>query len=259
MRTKRIVASNALCSLFLCASVFSQGPPVSSPEGLRLFHKMQDALGGADRIAAVRDFEEFVQAESWNGNTGQSMGRVTKRTRWIRPSTLRVDQIGPGSTYVLFFDGAAGWEILPGTDKVIPLEGGELEFARGYVRGFRLNTWLADRSPQFQIVTPEPDVVRISDGDITHQIDIQLDPVTWLPARLRQTTLSDPAHPRRSEEVTLDWETVHGIRFPHHWTVLRDGIKVAEAQDARHRVNTALALADLSLKPADLKPVMRFD
>jgi hypothetical protein len=57
---------------------------------------MQAALGGEDQIAAVRDFEELVLAESWNGNTGQSMGEVRKRTRWIRPNYLRIDQVGPG-------------------------------------------------------------------------------------------------------------------------------------------------------------------
>jgi len=102
MRSKPIFVSLALVALFLCSSVFSQ-------DGLPLFRKMQDALGGADRIAAIRDFEQEVRAESWNGNTGQSMGEVRKRTRWIRPNYLRVDQIGPGSTYVLYCDGATGW------------------------------------------------------------------------------------------------------------------------------------------------------
>ena len=31
-------------------------PAASTPDGLALFHKMQAALGGADRIASIRDF-----------------------------------------------------------------------------------------------------------------------------------------------------------------------------------------------------------
>jgi hypothetical protein len=99
-------ASFALASLFPCSSVFSQ-------DGLPLFRNMQGAMDGADRIAAVRDFEQEVRAESWNGNTDQSIGEVRKRTRWIGPNYLRVDQVGPGSTYVLYRDGTAGWR---GTD-----------------------------------------------------------------------------------------------------------------------------------------------
>ena len=44
MRFKSIFVSVALAPLCLCSSVFSQ-------DGLPLFRKMQDALGGAGRIA----------------------------------------------------------------------------------------------------------------------------------------------------------------------------------------------------------------
>src|SRR5215468_10855056 len=94
-----------------------------SEDGPALLHKMQDALGGAEKIAAVRDFEETQGAESFDAS-GRSIGDVRKRTRWISPGYVRVDQVGPGSTYVLYFDGTSGWEILPGTDKAVPLEGG---------------------------------------------------------------------------------------------------------------------------------------
>jgi len=101
MRMRRRFVPLTLASLLLCTPGFSQ-------DGLPLFRKMQEALGGADRIAAIRDFEQEVRAESWNGNTGQSMGDVRKSTRWIRPDHLRVDQVGPGSTYVLYCDGTTG-------------------------------------------------------------------------------------------------------------------------------------------------------
>ena len=58
------ISAVLLALLCLCAPVFSQ-------DGLPLFRKMQDALGGADRIAAVRDVEQVIHAESFNGNTGQ--------------------------------------------------------------------------------------------------------------------------------------------------------------------------------------------
>jgi hypothetical protein len=87
----------------------------STPDGLRLLHEMQDGLGGANSLAAVRDYEETLRAEAWDA-AGTALGEVRKRTRWIRtPGLLRLDQIGPRGTYVLYFDGAArsGWEILP--------------------------------------------------------------------------------------------------------------------------------------------------
>jgi hypothetical protein len=249
MRSTPLFVSMALVPLFLCSSVFPQ-------DGLSLFRKMQDALGGADRIAAIRDFEQDVHAESWNGNTGQSMGEVRKRTRWIRPNYLRIDQVGPGSTYVLYCDGAAGWEIPPGTQHVVELTGGELEFARRYVESFRLQTWIADRDPRYRITSPSQNLVRVSDGDIAHQLDITLDAASSLPVKISTITLADPAHPSPSDELTREWETVQGIHFPRRWTVFRSGVRVAEAKDARSIVNSGLELADLAAKPPDLKPVL---
>jgi hypothetical protein len=44
----------------------------------------------------------------------------------------------------------------------------------------------------YRITSPAPNVVRISDGDVTHQLDITLDPVSWLPARTSSISLADP-------------------------------------------------------------------
>jgi hypothetical protein len=109
---------------------FSCLPPltvrVQAQDGLRLFHKMQTALGGAEKIASIRDFEECVRAETWD-NEGKAHGIVRKRVRLIRPNYLCLDQVGPGDTYVIYFDGTSGWEILP--DKTVAdLTGGELRF-----------------------------------------------------------------------------------------------------------------------------------
>ena len=257
MQSKSILVRLSLVSLFLCTSGFPQDSPVSSTDGLRLFHKMQDALGGADKIAAVRDFEQQVRAESWNGNTGQSIGEVVKRTRWVRPSDLRVDQVGPGSTYVLYFNGTSGWEILPGTQAVVDLAGGELAFAQKYIRDFKLNTWLADRNSSYRITSPSPHVVRIADGDLTHQLDITVDSVSSLPVKITSISLSDPAHPVPSDEVTTEWETVQGLRFARRWTVFRSGVRVAEATAERTTVNSGLKQTDLATKPPDLKPAFR--
>jgi hypothetical protein len=244
----RVVASFTLFGFLLCRLAFSQ-------DGLQLFHKMQAALGGADKIAAIRDFEQLVRAESLDAN-GRTLGEVRKRTRWMRPAYLRVDQVGPGSTYVLFFDGTSGWEILPGTARVENLTGGELEFAQKYARDFKLNTWLADRDPHYRITSPAANVVRVSDGDVAHQVDLTLDPVSSLPIKTAFISLSDPARPVPSEEVVAEWETVQGIRFARRWSVFRSGIRVATATVDETRLNSGLEPTDLAAKPPDFKPVL---
>ena len=64
---------------------------------------------------------------------------------------------------MLYFDGRGGWEILP--DKTIAdLAGGELKFVQKYLRDFHLCVWLADRDSRFEIMSPEPNIVRIKEG-----------------------------------------------------------------------------------------------
>lgn len=240
-------AAVALVTFLLCS-------PSSGQDGLQLFHKMQTALGGAEKIAAIHDLEQQVRAETWDGN-GRRLGEVRKRTRWVRPDYLRLDQVGPGSTYVLYFDGTSGWEILP-DKRVADLVGGELKFAQKYVRDFVLNTLLADRDPRYQITSPAPNVVRISDGDVAHQLDITLDPASWLPVKTTSISLADPAHPIPSETVTTEWETVRGIRFARRWSVFRSGVRLAEATVERTTLNSGIKPSDLAVKPPDLAPVM---
>jgi YD repeat-containing protein len=50
----------------LASAKLSSQTSRSTPDGLVLLHKVQDALGGADRLAAVRDFEETILAQAWD-------------------------------------------------------------------------------------------------------------------------------------------------------------------------------------------------
>jgi hypothetical protein len=238
-------------------------PPQSEPGALTELHRMQDALGGAKRIAAVRDFEETIRAEAWD-SSGGALGEVRKRTRWIRtPKVIRLDQVGPRGTYVLYFDGAAaaGWEILPDltsadryktTGKAIALEGGELEFAKGYLSGFELDLWLADRMPGFTVTSPKPNVLRIEhDGKAT---DFTLDPSTSLPAASAGISLADPDRPVPAEMRYDGWKDVSGVRFATRRTSFHSGIRRGEVTTEDIRVNAGLQPQELAAKPADFAP-----
>jgi hypothetical protein len=241
-------------------------PQMSSPEGLALLHKMQAALGGADTLAGVNDFEETVKAQIWN-NAGTPTGEVWKRIRWMRnPNILRLDQYGPRDTYVLFLDGRtdSGWEMLPdmrGADlyktagEVIPLTGGELRFAKNYLTGFNLTTWLADRKPGFVVTSPAPHVLRIAhDGTAS---DMMLDPATWLPAKSNFVSLADPNRPVPAEMRLEEWSVFDGIHFPTRRANYHSGAKLAEElSQGPIRINCGLRLEELAMKPEDFAPVI---
>jgi hypothetical protein len=240
--------SVALLTLLFCSA--SSGQDAS-----QLFHKMQTALGGADKIAAIRDFDETVQADAWYGD-GRPLGKVRKRTRWIRPNSLRLDQVGPSDTYVLYFDGTSGWEILP--DKTVAnLVGGELKFAQNYLRGLNLNFWLADRDPTREITSSGPNVIVISTkGDAFQRTEFTLDPDTLLPVKETDISLSDPNHPVSSESRLEQWQAIDGVKFPQHITKFHGGARVAEITTEQIKLNSGIKGGDLAIKPPDLKPVV---
>jgi hypothetical protein len=209
----------------------------------------------ADGFGRRRDFEESVRADA-RYSDGRPLGKVRKRTRWIRPNHLRLDQVGPGDTYVLYFDGTGGWEILP--DKTVAnLEGGELKFAQNYRSGLNLNSWLADRDPSRVITSSGPDVIVVSTkGDSSQRTELTLDPVTFLPVKETDISLSDPNHPVPSESRLEQWQAIDGVKFPQRITKFQGGRNLAEIIVEQIKLNSGIKAGDLAIKPPDLKPVM---
>lgn len=239
-------------------------PPLagSTSEGLILLHRMQDALGGAERLASIKDMEETISAEARDAR-GTSLGAVRKRTRWIGdPGAIRLDQIGPRGTYVLYLDGrsGSGWEILPDvqgpdayktTGAAVDLAGGELEFARKYLSGFEVNLWLADRRG-YTVTSPRPNVLRIEhDGGAT---DFTLDPDSKLPVKQSGVSLADPDRPAPEETRYEDWKEFSGVRFPTHRVKYISGVNRGETKTETLRLNAGLRPRDLAAKPADFAP-----
>ncbi|MGO9271960.1 MAG: hypothetical protein ACLQOO_17130 [Terriglobia bacterium] len=235
--------------------VLSFSPSGFPQDAIQLFSRMQEALGGAEKIASIHDFEETVRADAWHDD-GSPIGEVPKRTRWVRPNLLRLDQVGPGDTYVLYFNGVSGWEILP--DKTVAdLAGGELKFAQHYLWGFDLNLWLADRDPRYVITSTAPYVVSISDkDDPSDRNEFTLNAKTFLPLKTGSISMADPSRPVRDETRLEGWQEFGGVRFPQRITKFHDGRKVAAITVEKIMVNRGLRPDDLSARPPDLKPVM---
>lgn len=228
----RLRKAHFLSAAAIAFGLFCVCPIRADDSGLALLHKMQTALGGADRIAAIHDIDWTVEAKTFD-HSGRFIGNVTKRTRWIRPNYLRLDQLGPHDTYVLYFDGKRGWEILPDKPGVRELIGDELKFAEHYVSGFMLNLWVADRMSSYAITSQSPNVIVFSVNGIAPHIT--LDPKTWLPA-------------------DTEWMTVQGVRFPARSINVHPGDGSADIRTTAVRFNGGLDPRDLAAKPVDLKP-----
>jgi hypothetical protein len=181
----------------------------------------------------------------------------------VRPNILRLDQIGPGDTYVLYFDGSSGWEIPPEKGSlnrtsgiVTELAGGELEFAKGYLSGFDLTLWLADRNPAYAISSPGPNVVRISWNNQANATDITIDAASGLPLKQAGISLADPSKPVAAEMLYSEWSEIEGVKFPTKKSNFHNGVKLAEITSMGIRINQGLVPAGLAIKPEHLEPNM---
>jgi len=238
--TRREDKKGSPFSFFVGIAILLLCTPSRGQDSLQLFHRMQNALGGADKVAAIHDFEDVVRADAWHDD-GRPMGVVRKRVRFIRPAYLRIDQVGREDAYVLYFDGTAGWEILP-NGTVADLAGDELKFAQNYVWHLNLNVWLADRNPQCRITAPAPYVLVVTDkNDPSLKEKLTLDAKTFLPTN--SGSLSN-------------WQAFAGVKFPQQISSFHNGTKVAAITVERTKINHGLKLADLSVKPPDRRPVM---
>jgi hypothetical protein len=229
------------------------------PAAAQLLRRMQAALGGSDRLAAVTDIDQRVTADAWD-DRGQHLGQIVKRIRWISPGHLRMDQVGPGNTFVLYFDGTDGWEILPGGTAAIPLSGGELRFAQKQHRDFPLKLWLADRDAALSVTSPAANVLRISGrhnpDDSTHRVDLTLDPQSALPLVERTLSLAIPNRPLLFETRLSDWMSVDQLRLPRRSEVFHNGARLAAITVVSVRLNSGLSIGDLAAKPPNLTPVV---
>jgi hypothetical protein len=230
----------------------------STQDGLQLFGKKRTALGGEAKIGAIKDYEE-VGVGSVFSNSGRLMGQVRKRTRWIKSNHLRLDQQAPAATYVLYFDGTSGWEILPDverragttTGQVIDLAGDELQFARGYLRDF-MSLWFLGPAEGISITAAAPNVIRIANGSTVQEIT--LDTATW--HQIKQTTPSaDPSKPPTQETTFSDWKEVSGVLFPVKKANYHNGNKLAEGTLEMIGINSGMSPRDLAEKPADRSPI----
>jgi hypothetical protein len=231
-----------------CQIAFSQ-------DAVTLYHEMQAATGSVGAKAAVRDFDECVRADTWDDG-GKPLGEVWKRTRWLRPDSLRLDQVGPGDTYVLYFNGVSGWEVLPdGTFH--ELVGRELSFARNYLKGTQPE-FDPEQDANDVFTSPAPDIIDISTKDNpSYRREIVLDPKTLLPTKSEQISLADPEHPVAKQTLEYEgWKAFEGVEFPLRTINFHYGKRLADIRLVRIKLNTGIRPEDLALKPQGLSPAM---
>jgi zinc protease len=213
--------------------------------GKQLIARAQQAAGGVDNIAAVKDYSESARVQIDPSVRGTGGMLANEMVRWIAPSYLRQDTVAPGGSTLVYCDGKTGWIAMP--QGVKPLVNVQLRKVQGDIFRVYFRLLLSDRIEGRVVSALDEKTVQIQEGDELARVEF--DPQTGLPAKVMYETVVLKGAPAPAEEDYSDFRDVNGVKVPFRVDILDGGRKYAVVTVAEYKTNTGLKSADLSKRP----------
>lgn len=212
----------------------------SLAKGREILARVQRAVGGAGKLAAVKDF-----TVTQNDRFEPSAKRLdaSETDRWMAPSHLRQDSREPSGPVSMYCDGKLGWFSAP--RGAGPLRGALLQEMRNEVFHIYFSLLLA--GDEANVAAVDDRTVEISAGDQT--VRLVIDPATALPHQLLYDSPQPNGPAQPMEEEYSDFREVDGIQVPFHVTYHQGGKYLAESAVSQLQINTGLQLEDLERRP----------
>jgi zinc protease len=209
--------------------------------GRALLKRAQQAMGGADKLAGVKDMIQSVDMAM--GGT-----KMKQQNRWIAPTTFRqeIQPIG----IVAYSDGKSGWLSMP--QGLLPMPPPVLKQAQGEIFREWITLAMSDRDSSRTVAATGPNAVEISSAD-GQSARLEFDAGTGLPGVLiyKETGVGGP--PSEIRETFSDWRDVDGIKLPFKALIEQNGKKTGEASVSEIKLNTGIKPEELSMKPEPVK------
>ena len=215
-------------------------------KGIKILLKAQEAAGGADKLAAVKDLTRKGKLEGMGG-----MMTAEQTTHIILPDVLRQEMQLPFGAMVIFAAGDSGWR--KGPRGQAPLGGPLLKQAQEELFRVRESLLLSDRDPERKINFVESGEV---DGKAADVIEISahegFSVKLWIDSSsgdILKTAYQGAAMsgaPAEVEEIFSDYREVDGIRIPFKTKILQNGKDFAELTVSEAAYNSGLEKEVLS-------------
>jgi zinc protease len=216
------------------------GPDTSSEQGKLLLQRAQQAAGGVERLAAVKD---FTQTASYKLQAG---GTESQTDRWIPPFHVRQDAQSTafGALY-RYTDGTTGW--LSNGRSSLALTGINAKQAREETLRSYISLLLSDRVPGRVISALDEQTIEITQGDLATRV--VFDPQTGLPSKLLYELQMERQPVIFAEEELSDYREVNGIKLPFAIGVFRNGVKYSDGLVSEYKFNQGLKTEILQRRP----------
>ena len=221
----------------------AESSDASLAEGKQILLKAQAAAGGAEKLAAVKDYTMLAEylIDPSVPNVGGS--RIVQTDKWAAPSTFRQDATLAFGRVTLYTDGKAGWISTPqGFGALVGAQRSQMfgDLFRVYYR-----LLLSDRLEGRTVNATDNSTVQIT-GATDQVVNVEFDAVTHLPKRVSFDAPQVNGASTYQEEVYDDFHEVGGIKVPFRITVNQSGRRFADVVVKDYKINTGLNPLELA-------------
>ncbi|MBI4877782.1 MAG: insulinase family protein, partial [Acidobacteria bacterium] len=205
----------------------AQSDAATQARGRQMLERAQQALGGAAKLAAVKDYTQVAEAQlQMAGNTL----KAKQTNRWMASGHFRQEQELPFGKMTVYSDGQSGWMVTPQGSGPMP------EAVVKQVRGEMLRNLFKALLSDTANAAGETQI-EISD-QAGNRVRFELD-AAGLPVKRLYSGMS-PAGPVEIVETLSDWREVDGVRLPHKVAITQGGKPAADVTIQQWKLNGGL-------------------
>jgi zinc protease len=217
------------------------GDAVDQRRGKQLLARAQQAMGGTDKLAAVRD---YVQEMIYQFDASAGGGRATMVEKWMASGSMRHDTTADSGKLSVYCDGKSGW-ISSGSANA-SLNGVQLKQEQSNLFHSMLPLVLSDRVAGRKITALDDRTAEISEsGQIVKLI---FDPATGLPKNSLYDAPTENG-PVAVIESYSDFRDVGGLKVPHKTVITISGKRFQDLTITSLKFNVGLKQEDLEKRP----------
>jgi zinc protease len=216
----------------------------SLARGKQMLVRAQQAMGGAEKLAAVKDATYTAELALEQAAGGFKVKQVSM---YLAPDQLRQEQELPFGKIIAYTDGKSGWVATPQGVQPMPAE--LLKQAQGETFREPYALMLSDRNSSCTVNAIGDNAVEIATASGSLRVRVDFDPTTGLPAREVYTEPGQNGAPAETTDIFSDWREVAGIKLPYKAIQLENGMKMLEVAISEYKINSGLTAAELSKRP----------
>jgi zinc protease len=211
----------------------------SLQKGKDLLAKAQQAVGGADKLAAVKDLTTIGE---YQADASQGGIKAQQTSQWLAPSTFRQESVLPFGKVVATYDGKYAW-MIQGRNRA-PLVGAPLKQLQGEIFRTYPSLLLSDRDKDRTVTYVGDRTVEISDPQ-GNRVRLSLDE-SGLPEKVSYRMAPLQGQPPEVVNTFSEMKDVNGIKMPFRITIAQNGKKVADVVIQEYKVNQGLKPEDIT-------------